>query len=329
MAYIVKQSTAIAAIALGPFLDEADGFTAMTGLTLTQPDIRLSKNGGAFAQKNAAQTLSHMENGYYSLALDTTDTATVGTLRIHSKESGALPVWMDLQVVEEAIYDAYFAASATGLLPANVTQWLGSAAATPTVAGVPEVDVTHWIGTAAATPTVAGVPEVDLTHVAGSTTSVSTIASSVATLLAAIGTLTDAAADGDPTTADTLMQYVKQLVNVLVGTAGVATFPASATPANAVSLAEVIRQIYDETAGLNGVTPPTAGAIADAVHDEVIDGTRTQRELTRGVAAALLGKVSGMDGNAPVFRDIADSKDVIDATTDSDGNRTAITLDLT
>jgi hypothetical protein len=49
----------------------------------------------------------------------------------------------------------------------NVTQWLGTAAATPTVAGVPEVDVTHWLGTAVATPTVAGVPEVDITHIGG------------------------------------------------------------------------------------------------------------------------------------------------------------------
>jgi hypothetical protein len=51
--------------------------------------------------------------------------------------------------------------------PANVTRWLGTAAATPTTAGVPEVDVTHWIGTAAATPTTAGVPEVDITHFNG------------------------------------------------------------------------------------------------------------------------------------------------------------------
>lgn len=50
---------------------------------------------------------------------------------------------------------------------ADVNLWLGTAAATPTVAGVPEVDVTHWIGTAAATPTVAGVPEVDMTHLGG------------------------------------------------------------------------------------------------------------------------------------------------------------------
>lgn len=54
-----------------------------------------------------------------------------------------------------------------GDIRVDVTQWLGTAAATPTVAGVPEVDVTHWIGTAAATPTVAGVPEVDVTHIGG------------------------------------------------------------------------------------------------------------------------------------------------------------------
>lgn len=71
-----------------------------------------------------------------------------------------------------------------------------------------------------------------------------------------------------------------------------------------------------------------AAEIADAVLDEVVDGTRTLRQLARGWTAALLGKVSGMGSNAPKFRDIADSKDVIDATTDSAGNRTAVTLDL-
>lgn len=77
-------------------------------------------------------------------------------------------------------------------------------------------------------------------------------------VLAVLGALNDAAADGDPTTTDTIVQYLKQLVNVLVGTTGVVTFPASAAPANNVSLAEVIRQVYDEVAGLNG------GALLDA-----------------------------------------------------------------
>lgn len=47
----------------------------------------------------------------------------------------------------------------------NVTKWLGTACATPTVAGVPEVDVTHFGGTAATTSS--GRPEVNTTHAAG------------------------------------------------------------------------------------------------------------------------------------------------------------------
>lgn len=73
-----------------------------------------------------------------------------------------------------------------------------------------------------------------------------------AALASVLGALTDAAAAGDPTTADTVMQYIKQLINVLIGTAGIGTFPAEAAPANAVSLAEVIRAIHADVTGLNG-----------------------------------------------------------------------------
>jgi hypothetical protein len=52
--------------------------------------------------------------------------------------------------------------STTGEGDCNVVQWLGTAAATPTVAGVPEVDITHWNGTAVATPDTAGFPKVTI-----------------------------------------------------------------------------------------------------------------------------------------------------------------------
>jgi hypothetical protein len=84
-----------------------------------------------------------------------------------------------------------------------------------------------------------------------------------------IGALDDTAVDGDPTSTDTVMQYIKQLINTLVGTAGIPTFPAAAAPANAVSLAEAVRQIYDEVAGLNWSAMLGAGAVADAVWDEL------------------------------------------------------------
>lgn len=94
--------------------DSTDGATLETGLTITQPDVRLSKNGAAFAQKSAAQTLSHMENGQYSCNLSTTDTNTVGRLRVAVFESGALIWWQDFQVVEEAVYDLLYESGATG-----------------------------------------------------------------------------------------------------------------------------------------------------------------------------------------------------------------------
>lgn len=109
MAQWLKQSTSIT-VKIGPFVDDADGVTPEESLTITQPDVRLSKNGGAFAQKAAAQTLSHDENGWYGLTLDTDDTDTLGRLRVHIAESGALPVWHEFMVVPANIWDSMFGA---------------------------------------------------------------------------------------------------------------------------------------------------------------------------------------------------------------------------
>ena len=107
----LKQSTAYT-FRMGPFLDETDGKTAETGLTISQADVRLSKGGGNFAQKNESTSASHDEIGYYIVLLDATDTATVGELLVAVHESGALPVFKTFQVVEEAIYDGIYGGSA-------------------------------------------------------------------------------------------------------------------------------------------------------------------------------------------------------------------------
>lgn len=69
------------------------------------------------------------------------------------------------------------------------------------------------------------------------------ITAAQAAILAVLGALADATAADDPTNTDTAMAYLKQIVNILVGSTGVATFPAAAAAGNGVSLAEVIRQI--------------------------------------------------------------------------------------
>ncbi len=114
-------------------------------------------------------------------------------------------------------------------------------------------------------------------------------------LASVLGALNDAAVGGDPTATDTIMQYIKQLVNVLVGTAGVVTFPAAAAPGNAVSLAEIIRSIYDDsnelqTDDIPGTLGSPAGASMSAdllTIDNFVDGL----ESTIGAAGAGLSAI--------------------------------------
>ena len=109
----LKQSTAVD-ILIGPFVDEDDGKTAETGLTL---DVELLKNGQALANKNDATVPVHdaagTVDGYYNCELDATDTNTVGQLTVVAHVAGALPVRLDFQVVEEDIHTSLFAASAS------------------------------------------------------------------------------------------------------------------------------------------------------------------------------------------------------------------------
>lgn len=109
---ILRQSTS-QVVRFGPFLDSTDGVTAETALTIAQADMQLSKDGGAFAQKNASGNATHDTAGWYSTTLNATDTNTVGELILQVAESGALPVWHRWYVVEEAIYDKIYAASAS------------------------------------------------------------------------------------------------------------------------------------------------------------------------------------------------------------------------
>lgn len=113
----LKQSTASQSVLLGPFVDDTDGATPETGLTIANTDIRLSANGGnMFAKTSGGGT--HDENGWYTITLDATDTATVGRLQVSSKVAGALTVFSEFQIVEESVFDNFYAAAAVGPLTA-------------------------------------------------------------------------------------------------------------------------------------------------------------------------------------------------------------------
>lgn len=124
----LKQSTAVDVI-LGPFVDETDGKTAETGLTLSQADCILIKGAAAAAQKNDATSATHLSNGHYKVPLNATDTGTLGRLRLLVNESGALPVWADYMVAPANVWDSMFGADRLQVHADEITNGLITAAA--------------------------------------------------------------------------------------------------------------------------------------------------------------------------------------------------------
>lgn len=80
---------------------------------------------------------------------------------------------------------------------------------------------------------------------------------------------------------------------------------------------------------VRGVDTDSLEDVSDAVLDELIgDSTVTMRQALRGFISVLAGKSTGGGTTSITFRNVADSKDVIVATVDENGNRSAVTLDL-
>lgn len=107
-------------IRIGPFLDEDDGKTVEDSLTISQADVRLSKNNGDFAQKNESTACTHDEAGWYYCPLDATDTGTTGSLIVAIHESGSLPVWREFMIVKANTYDSVV--DGTDYLQTDATQ---------------------------------------------------------------------------------------------------------------------------------------------------------------------------------------------------------------
>ena len=87
----------------------------------------------------------------------------------------------------------------------------------------------------------------------------------------------------------------------------------------------VVPDVAGTAAGLiAALNDPTLVQIADAVHDEAIEGSITLRESIKLFLAVLTGKSSGGGTVTIAFRNIDDSKDRLVVTVDANGNRTAV-----
>lgn len=255
-----------------------------------------------------------------------------------------------------AIVSDYTGASKTVTLVAGTTF---TAAATDNISFYPPSNITHaaqvaW-GSGAITAGVLASDTITAAKIAaGAITNAKFAAGAIdaaalaadasteinAAVLAVLGALNDAAADGAVTTTDTMVAYLKQIINTLEGAPGMPTWPAAVAPGNGVSIAEALRYLYDQVgvagAGLTAVDDavlaaiPSAATIADAVWDEAQAGhvgAGTFGEIASEIADILTDTGTTLQGELDGIQ--ADTEDIqtrLPAALTADGNIKADTL---
>ena len=296
----LKQSTASQEILIGPFVDATDGVTAETGLTIANTDIKIHKAGATtLADKNSGGA-THISGGLYYAVLDATDTNTLGSGQIHVSVSGALPCKVDFTVLPANIYDSMIAG--TDLFDVSVTQWTGTAVATPDTAGYPKVTVKSGTGTGEislssgeVTPTTAsktgyrlsatGVDDIWDEAVSGHVTAGSTGASlyQVRSATAQAGASTTITLDASASAVNDF--YNNQIIYIVSGTGAgqsriisdydggtkVATVPTWGTNPSSDSVF-----VIAPFGSIPGASAPTAAEVADAVWDEAMADHRAE-----------------------------------------------------
>lgn len=107
---ILKQSAAVT-IPFGPFVDPTDGVSLVVSLAAAMDDgttgIKITKNGGTLAARHATVSATAYDAyGIYKVVLDTTDTATLGMLKvIYASSATNLPVWEDCAIVTSNVWN--------------------------------------------------------------------------------------------------------------------------------------------------------------------------------------------------------------------------------
>lgn len=239
-------------------VDSTDLKTRETGLSSFT--VYRSRNGGAavaYTTPTVNETDVTNMPGVYELLLDEDMTIDAGDetqeVCLHITQASMAPVTRVFELYRPKITAGNtLAVDAAGNGDSNVTEWLGTTPATPSVAGVPEVDVTHFNGTAGTF--AAGRPEVNTSHAAG--TAWNSGAIGAATLAADTITAAKIAADA-------------------IG--------ASELAADAV--AEIADAIWDEDATAH----QTQGTFGQAIGDPVADTNTIYKATVTDATGATVG----------------------------------------
>jgi hypothetical protein len=96
---------------------------------------------------------------------------------------------------------------------------------------------------------------------------------------------------------------------------------------NNILEARVQNNVSINAANSAGLIAGSGGVTAAQVWQHVIEGGKGADEFLRIMLSVLAGKVSGAGSGTESFRDVADTKNRVVSTVDTEGNRTAVVLD--
>jgi hypothetical protein len=134
----LRQSTA-KTVSFGPFVNKTDGTTFLAGLVSSLDNgttgIKLSKNGAALTIRHASVTASTYDTfGNYRVTIDTTDTNTLGTMKMQYGDTAVcLTVWDDFTILPSNVYDSLILGG--GYLKTDIRWIAGDSVANKLVTG--------------------------------------------------------------------------------------------------------------------------------------------------------------------------------------------------
>lgn len=294
MSLMARQSTARTYM-VGPVLD-ADGVAVTDGVVA---DFKISKNGAAPGALDGSATLTHRNTGHYSLALTANDLDTVGTAQVTIDDTVNSCPMLPIQVVEEAVYDRDYAASATGYI-ANQPVDLNTIK-TQTVTCGAGVTVLASVGTAATSTAQTGDCYARLGAPAGASVSADILAidNLVDDLESRVGTPSDLG--GGATIAANLSDIEAQTDDIGAAGAGLtaaddAILTILGTPAGA-SLAADVAAVKSQTAAIETDTAEIGVAGAGLTNINLPNQTMDIVGNITGNLSGSVGSVTGAVGS--------------------------------
>lgn len=337
---------------------DATNMKGLYRLDIPNAALATSKGRGVTIQLGGATNLAPVVLEIELTGIDNQDGVRAGMTALPNaaaNAAGGLPVStaggldldemnVDIEAIQTSTAGLTF--TGAGKVDASVRDWVGDTIPARNVTGVPKVDVVDWLGTAV-TAATAGIPDTNVKNMNNiSASAITTIkavqglttADTIATYTgntpqtgdayARLGAPAGASVSADVAAVKSDTAAIKTSTNT--GVAPGAASGIAIVGSNMGTVSSVTGAVASVTAGCT-LTSGERNSVADALLDRSagVETSFTPRQSLRLILSSVVAKLSGAATTTVTIRDINDTKARITATVDADGNRTAVTTDVT